>query len=111
MSGSGKSSMPTKFAIMVVPHRKFSDCFACRVSVPFEGHFWIVDAKRNVDCFRSRDAAMSAGAAALMPYLNKRITVPRPGAPTPEDCSPRVARHGRSDIEFGFFGVFKEAIL
>jgi hypothetical protein len=103
--------MPERYSIRVIPHKKFTDMFACRIDVPFEGVFWLVDAANNVDVFPSRDAAQAAAARALLPILNRRVTLPSKAWKKPEQVAKKIAQHGRPDIEFGFFGALRDAAL
>jgi hypothetical protein len=98
------SSLPTHFGISVVSHRRFKDMFACKITIPFEGVFWLVDGKRRLlDVFKTREAAMAAGAKALLPIINHRIVVPEAGWKHPPGLDEGLARHGEEGIEFGFF--------
>jgi hypothetical protein len=94
---------PEKYGITAVPHKKFENLFACRIAVPFEGVFWVVDAANNVDVFATRDEAMAAGARALLPILNRRINFPAKHWPKPEQVAKRITEHGAEGLEYGFF--------
>ena len=103
-SVSKAHGVPVKYGIQPVPHRKFNDMFACRIYVPFEGMFWLVDRNNSIDVFSSRDEAMAAGARALLPILNRKIPVFRAGVlAQPEDVARGIAKHGKKEIEFHFF--------
>ena len=103
------SKLPERYRIRVFPHRKFNDMFACRLEIPFEGIYWLVDAANNVDCFPSRDAAEAAAARALVPILNRRVTLPSKEWKKPQKAARKIAQHGTPELEFGFFGALRDA--
>jgi len=99
--------MPVKYSIQPVAHRKFQELFACRIAIPFDGLYWVVDARGTVDSFKSYDAAQAAGARVLLSIINQRILVPKLGT-KPATTGVKGVLHANSpDLEFGFFGAFK----
>lgn len=103
------SKLPERYRIRVFPHRKFNDMFACRLELPFEGVFWLVDAANNVDCFSSKDAAEAAAARALIPILNRRVALPSKEWKKPEQVAKKIAQPNTPGLEFGFFGAIRDA--